>query len=168
MLLSEMVQEDLVTTELRARNKWDAIEELIDLLVITHELRVVNRAEVLEAVIARERTLSTGLEHGLAVPHGAVECVIDLLAVIGISHEGIPFDSLDGNPARLIVLLVIPKGAFRAQVSTLAGVARLARSKESRERIIAARTPREVMEAIYEIERPDREGRERSLPLSDE
>lgn len=168
MLLSEMVQEDLVTTELRANNKWDAIEELIDLLIATHELRVVNRSEVLEAVLARERTLSTGLEHGLAVPHGAVECVIDLLAVIGVSHDGIPFDSLDGKPARLIVLLVIPKGAFRSQVSTLAGVARLARSKESRERIVAARTPHEVMEAIYEIERPELANQERNRPPSDE
>ena len=125
MLLSELIQEDLVKMNLEARNKWDAIEELVDLLVGAHELRLANRAEVLDTVFAREKSLSTGLEHGLAVPHGAVECVGDILAAVGLSAGGIPFDSLDGAPARLVVLLVIPRGAAQRHVRTLAGIARL-------------------------------------------
>ena len=72
MLLSEMIQPDVIKVGLEATNKWEAIEELTDLLIAAHELRMTDRTEVLEAINTRERSLSTGLEHGLAVPHGAV------------------------------------------------------------------------------------------------
>lgn len=155
MLLSELIQEDLVKMNLEARNKWDAIEELVDLLVGAHELRLANRAEVLDTVFAREKSLSTGLEHGLAVPHGAVECVGDILAAVGLSAGGIPFDSLDGAPARLVVLLVIPRGAAQRHVRTLAGIARLASNQGLRNRILDAQTPAEILEAIYLLEQED-------------
>jgi len=152
MLLSELIQPDLIKLNMEARNKWDAIEELIDHLISAHELRMTNRQEVVDAVFAREHSLSTGLEHSLAVPHGAVDCVNDILAGIGISNEGIPFESMDGKPARLIVLLVIPKGAFQRHVRTLAGIARLARNQHLRERILSAQSEDEVMDVIFELE----------------
>lgn len=152
MLLSELIQPDLIKLGMEAHNKWDAIEELIDHLITAHELRMTNRQEVLDAVFARERSLSTGLEHSLAVPHGAVDCVSDILAGIGISDDGIPFESLDGKPARLVVLLIIPKGAFQRHVRTLAGIARLARNQDLRERILDAKSEDDVMNVIYELE----------------
>jgi len=155
VLLSELIQEDLVKMDLEASNKWDAIEELVDLLISSHELRLTNRAEVVDTVFAREKSLSTGLEHGLAVPHGAVECVGDILAAVGLSKNGIPFDSLDGNPARLVVLLVIPKGAAQRHVRTLAGIARLASNQGLRQRILEAQSPSEILEAIYILEQEE-------------
>jgi mannitol/fructose-specific phosphotransferase system IIA component (Ntr-type) len=152
LLLSELIQEDLVKLGLEAADKWEAIELLIDHLIGVHELRLTDRGEVLNAVVARERSLSTGLEHGLAVPHGAVECVKDIIACLGVSRQGIPFESLDGKPAYLVALLVIPKGAFQQHVRTLAGIARLASNPELRAKIIQAASPKEVLEAIYELE----------------
>lgn len=151
MLLSEMVQEDLVKVGLEATNKWEAIEELVDLLILHHELRLSDRSDVLEAVVTREKSLSTGLEHGLAVPHGSVDCVGDIIVAMGTSR-GVPFDSVDGNPAQLIVLLVIPKNKFERHVQTLSGIARLARNRDLRERIYTATTPEEIVAAIYEFE----------------
>lgn len=151
VLLSEMVQEDLVKVGLEATNKWEAIEELIDLLIAQHELRLNDRSEVIDAIFTREKSLSTGLEHGLAVPHGSVDCVSEIVATMGTS-KGVPFDSVDGNPAQLVVLLVIPKGKFQRHVRTLAGIARLARNQKLRERIYSAQSPMEVVEAIYEFE----------------
>jgi PTS system fructose-specific IIC component len=151
MLLSEIIQ-----IGLEAHSKWEAIEELIDLLINAHELRMVDRAEVTEAVMNRERSLSTGLEHGLAVPHGAVTCVHDILVSLGISRDGVPFESVDGTPARLVVLLVIPQGSFQRHVRTLATIARLASDRELRERVYNAEAPEEVMEAIAELESSSR------------
>lgn len=151
MLLSEMVQEDLIKVGLEATTKWEAIEELIDLLIAQHELRLSDRSEVIDAIFTREKSLSTGLEHGLAVPHGSVDCVSEIVATMGISN-GLPFDSVDGKPAQLVVLLVIPKGKFQRHVRTLAGIARLARNQKLRERIYGAKSPTEVVEAIYEFE----------------
>lgn len=152
MTLSELVQPDLVKIKLEARNKWAVIEELVDHLITNHELRLADRREVVDALFTRERSLSTGLEHGLAIPHGAVDCVNDIIAAIGVCPEGIPFESTDGKAARLIVLLVIPKGAFQQHVRTLAGIARLASSPSLRERIITATTAEELLKVIYEFE----------------
>jgi len=156
MLLSEIIQPDLIKIGLEAHSKWEAIEELIDLLINAHELRMVDRAEVTEAVMNRERSLSTGLEHGLAVPHGAVSCVHDILVSLGISRAGVPFESVDGQPARLVVLLVIPQGSFQRHVRTLATIARLASDRALRERVYNAQRPEEVMEAIAELESSSR------------
>ena len=155
MLLSELIQEDLIKLELEATNKWDAIEELIDLLISAHELRLTNRSEVVDAIFAREKSLSTGLEHALAVPHGAVDCVGDILAAVGLSRLGIPFDSLDGQPARLVVLLVIPRGAAQRHVRTLAGIARLASNPELRSKILDSESATDILDAIYLLEQEE-------------
>lgn len=152
MTLSEMIHEDVIKVGLRAATKWEAIEELVDLLIDAHELHENDRAEVIEAVVARERSMSTGLEHGLAVPHGAVECVGTIVVSLGVSKTGIPFDTADGSPATLIALLVIPKGKFQRHVRSLAAIARLASSPQLRERIVAASTPAEVFRVICEQE----------------
>lgn len=159
MLLSELIQEDLIKLSLEATNKWDAIEELVDLLISAHELRLTNRAEVVDAVFVRERSLSTGLEHGLAVPHGTVDCAGDILAAVGLSTDGIPFDSLDGKPARLVVLLVIPRGAAQRHVRTLAGIARLASNPELRKKILDAHSASDILGAIYLLEQQEESAR---------
>ena len=152
MLLTELLRDDLIKIGLEAANKWEAIEELVDLLIATHELRLTDREEAIEAIVARENSLSTGLEHGLAVPHGAVNCVEEILACMGASRAGIPFESLDGKPARLVVLLVIPKDRFQRHVRTLAGIASLGANADMRERIFGARGPEGVMAAIDEAQ----------------
>jgi len=158
VLLSELIQEDLIQLGLEAADKWEAIEVLVDRLIAAHELRLPDRGEVLAAVTARERSLSTGLEQGLAVPPGAVACVRDIIACLGVSPAGVPFASLDAQPAHLIALLVIPRGAFQRHVRTLAALARLASNPELRRRIIEASSAREVIAAIHELELAAAEG----------
>jgi len=148
MLLTELIREDLIKIGLEAKNKWEAIEELIDLLISAHEVSLMHRNEIIEAVSARERSLSTGLEYGLAVPHGAVGCVDDILAALGTAPQGIPFESFDGKPAKLVILLLIPQGDFQRHVRTLAGIAKLGSISDLRESIFLARTPAEAMEVL--------------------
>jgi mannitol/fructose-specific phosphotransferase system IIA component (Ntr-type) len=153
VLLSELIQEDVIRVGLEARDKWEAIEELVDMLIAAHEIRIADRAEVIDAVLAREHSLSTGLKYGLAVPHGAVECVTDVVAAMATSSAGIPFESVDDSPARLVVLLVIPRGSFQQHVRTLAGVSRLATLPVIRDRILAAHTPAEVVAVLHSLEK---------------
>ena len=152
MQLSELIQEEVIKVGLTARDKWEAIEELVDVLVAAHEIRLADRPAVIEAVNIRERSFSTGLKYGLAVPHGSVDCVGEILAALGTSQEGIPFESADGLPARLLILLVIPKNSFQQHVRTLAGVSRLATRPELRERVLAAPTARELAAVIHDLE----------------
>ena len=152
MQLTELIREDLVTVDLQAADKWETIEELVDLLISMHELRLSDRDEVIEAVTGRERSLTTGLEHGLAVPHGVVRCVDDVLAALGVSKTGIPFDSLDGQPAKLVILILIPDGAFQRHVRTLAGIAKLGSTPHLRDRIFEAKTPADVMNTLRQAD----------------
>ena len=86
----------------------------------------------------------------LAVPHAAVSCVDSIVAAVGLSRRGIPFDSLDGGDARLIVLLVIPRGRFQSHLRTLTGIAKLASDTETREKLLASASADEVMRHVYE------------------
>jgi mannitol/fructose-specific phosphotransferase system IIA component (Ntr-type) len=147
--LSELIQEDVIKVGLEARDKWEAIEELVDTLVAAHEIRLNDRPAVLDAVNIRERSYSTGLKYGLAIPHGSVDCVKELIAALGTSEKGIPFESADGAPARLIILLVIPKSSFQQYVPTLAGISGLATAPELREAILSAATASEVAALLH-------------------
>ena len=152
MLLSELLQPDVVKVGLEARDKGEAIGELVDLLVAAHEIRLHDRPFVLEAVLERESSMSTGLKYGLAVPHGTVDCVTDIIAALATSSAGIPFDSADGEPARLLILLVIPRGTFPRHVRTLAGISRLATRTDLQKRVLGASSAEEVIAAIHELE----------------
>jgi mannitol/fructose-specific phosphotransferase system IIA component (Ntr-type) len=107
---------------------------------------------VIEAVRIRENSFTTGLKYGLAVPHGSVDCVQEIVAALGTSANGIPFESADGQPARLVILLVIPKGSFQQHVRTLAGVSRLATRPELRERVLSAATAQDIAAVIRDVE----------------
>ncbi|MHC4677507.1 MAG: PTS sugar transporter subunit IIA [Planctomycetota bacterium] len=148
MRLTEILREDIIKVNLDATNKWEAIQELVDLLISAHELRLTDRNEIIEGVFTRERSLSTGLEHGIAVPHAVENCVEDIIAALGTSQAGIPFESHDGKPAKLIILLLIPQGAFQRHVRTLAGIARLGTNPELRNQLFDAKTPAEIMDVL--------------------
>ena len=113
MRLTEFLSYTAVKTDLEARDKVAAIEELVDLLVEEHELGTVDRAAVIESVLTREESMSTGLEHGIAIPHGAVDSIDDVVAAMGISREGIDFQCLNGQPAHIIILLLLQQHTER-------------------------------------------------------
>ncbi len=105
-------------TRLLAETKAAAITELVELLDETGEISDCHAA--MEAIIAREEKMSTGLEKGIAIPHARTDSVQQLTAAVGIKREGIDFGSPDGEPARIIVLLLAPLNAPTPLLQTLA------------------------------------------------
>lgn len=108
-------------------DKWEAIENLVRHLVATGSLGEAESAEALEAVLRRERSMSTGMEKGIAIPHAAIPGLSQVAAVLGITPagQGIAFESMDGAPTELVVLLLIPKDQKLLHIRTLADVARI-------------------------------------------
>jgi len=119
---------------------------------LVHRDRVDKDAAVTinDAVLARERSMSTGMEHGIAIPHAAVDGVEDVVACLGIvrREEGLAFDSIDGQPTRLVVLLVIPRPKKLLHIRTLADIARVLGRDSVREALVAATSPTEAWEAL--------------------
>lgn len=143
---------------LLADTKAGVIAELIDLL--DEEGLVINRHEALSAVIAREEGLSTGLEHGVAIPHGRTDAVARMVCAIGLRQEGVDFGSLDGRPARIVVLLLAPASAAAPQLRFIALIGRIL-NERGRAALLACDTAEDMYAVLTEGVRPEGAGRRR-------
>jgi len=123
MLLTEIVQASCVRVPLQSKDKNAAISELIDLLDTSGLL--ADKTAISEAVFAREQTRSTGIGSGIAIPHGKCNAVKELVMAIGIAHDPIDFDSIDGNPVSIVILLVSPTTQTGRHIQALATISRL-------------------------------------------
>ncbi len=155
MKLSEFIRPELIKVGLEAEDKLEAITKLVDLMVEAEEIKAEHRDDILEVVFDRERSMSTGMERGIAIPHANSKLVDEVAGAIGISKKGIPFESLDEQDSDLIVLLVIPKDKFQKHVRTLAGIARLFNHDEMTTALRNAPTAEEVMNIIVTEEGKD-------------
>jgi mannitol/fructose-specific phosphotransferase system IIA component (Ntr-type) len=148
MRLGELLHEGSIKVNLQATTKKEAIEELVDLLVEAHEIPLSMRSHVLEIVSDREQEASTGMEYGIALPHGGTDRVEDMIVALGISPEGIPFQTRDGVTARIIILLIVPRRQFAGRVHTLGSIAVLFRDKTFRDELRAASDARTALRII--------------------
>jgi PTS system fructose-specific IIA component len=135
-------------------DKWDAIRQLVDHLVAGGRIPAARRDAILQAVLSRERSMSTGMENGIAIPHAAVEGIDDVVAAMGIvtREGGLAFESIDGRPTHVVVLLVIPKAKKLLHIRTLADVARVLGRNTVRESLIAAADRERALEVLVQGE----------------
>jgi Kef-type K+ transport system membrane component KefB/mannitol/fructose-specific phosphotransferase system IIA component (Ntr-type) len=140
------IEPDCITTDLKGNDKDAIITELVDLLAARGKLN--NRDDVLRDVFERERSMSTGMEHGIALPHGKSDGVDELRVVIGIKKGGIDFGSLDGEPSRLFIMVVAPRKTSGPHVQFLASISAILRVQATRQELLKAATAEEVVELL--------------------
>lgn len=155
MKLSEFLRPELIKVGLEAKDKWDAITQLIEMMVAANELKPEHREDIIEVVFDRERSMSTGMERGIAIPHANSSLIDEAVGALGISKSGIAFESLDDLPTQIIILLVIPKDKFQQHVRTLAGIARLLNHEQMTDALRAVSDPQEAMKIIKTEEDKD-------------
>ncbi len=148
MLLGEILHRGVIKPELAAQEKFAAIDELIEVLIEAKDLPHHLRDAVRGPVVARERSMSTGMEMGIALPHGSCDRIENMMGALGISPNGIDFDCLDGEPARLILLLVLPRHEFQIHVRTLAGISHLLQEATFRDALMTAKDPDTILKLI--------------------
>ncbi|PKL23271.1 MAG: PTS sucrose transporter subunit IIABC [Spirochaetae bacterium HGW-Spirochaetae-3] len=146
MSLSTILTEQTVATALRSRDKIGIINELLDLLVAAGA--VTDKPAALQAVLERERKMSTGMKYGIAIPHGKTASIASLVACVGVSEEPVPFDSLDDEPARIFIMTLSPPEKTGPHLQFLAEVSQLFKSDAKRSAAIAASTPAELLSII--------------------
>ena len=154
MSLASILSENLVLVDFVAKDKNEAIAKLVDVLVEQKKLAPEHRKAGLDALLNREKVGSTGLEHGVALPHAIVDAPGDAMAVLAVS-PGVAFLSADGQPARILVCVLIPRAQVAKHLRTLAGVAKLLSFEETREALLRAKSPREALCVVREVERQD-------------
>ncbi|HMO52336.1 MAG TPA: PTS sugar transporter subunit IIA [Kiritimatiellia bacterium] len=141
-----VLAKDTIIMRLKSDSKDGVIEELIDLLV--NSGRIKDRKAALKAVVDREKKMSTGLQNGIAIPHGKTDTIDSLVAAIGISPDGIPFESLDGQPAGIILLTVSPASRTGPHIQFLADISRVLHNDQTRQRVLHATSEEEVLELL--------------------
>jgi mannitol/fructose-specific phosphotransferase system IIA component (Ntr-type) len=152
MNLGHILSIDQILPEMEAVERMEAIVELVDLLVAKGHVQAGDRDVVLNALRAREDTMSTGIGFGIAIPHASSDRVNHVVAAFGRSSKGIEFDALDNAPVKFIVLFVVPKDQFQTHLRTLAAIAKFLNDRQVRERLGTAASAEEIL-SIFNAEK---------------
>jgi mannitol/fructose-specific phosphotransferase system IIA component (Ntr-type) len=150
LLLTELLTLERIKIPLEARTKDELLDELVG--VAAARAADADRDDMLRAVREREAVLSTGIGHGVAIPHGKSAAIPELRMAAGRVAEPLEFDALDGEPVSLFFLLIGPESAAGPHIKALSRISRLVRRDDVRERLNAARTAQEFMHALQEAE----------------
>lgn len=149
--LFELIEEKNVIFSFSASSKEDVIHKLVSHAASTDSISVSHEEEIAVALLNREKTMSTGIGSGVAIPHCSVAVVDELEMVLAISRDGILFDAVDHLPVHIFILLVVPKAKFQNHIKTLALIAKTLNDKVVREKIIAAKSYEELSEIFREL-----------------
>ncbi len=146
MRLTEILQPECVKVPLEATGKQAVIFELVDLLARNQMISQVD--EIKQAVWHREETRTTGIGHGLAIPHGKSACCQSLAMAIGKPAQPIDFNSIDGRPVNLVILLISPADQTGPHIQALAQISRMMTDNGFRAEMMSADSPQQVYQLI--------------------
>jgi mannitol/fructose-specific phosphotransferase system IIA component (Ntr-type) len=132
MNLADILSPAQIVPDLRATNRWEAIDELIDNLVTTGKIKPEHRVQVTAVVRKRETSMSTGIGFGIGIPHASTDLIYEVIGALGRSTKGVNFDALDDKPVNLVMLFLVPQGQFQKHLHTLAEIAKLLHKTEFR------------------------------------
>ncbi len=149
MTLMEILSGKSVIIGLKGQNKREILEELVNELEVGD--KITDRDKVLQAVLDREDIMSTGIGHGIAIPHGKSEYATTLGGVLGIKSEGVNFEALDGKKTYIFFLLVSPLNVSGPHIKALARISRVLKGEDFRQRLISISNSEEAL-AIIEAE----------------
>lgn len=145
MNLIDILNPECICSPLHATDKQNVINELVDVLVESGQ--VSDSDSLKNAVWTREQTRTTGIGHGLAIPHGKCSSMKGLAIAIGKPAAPIDFEAIDSQPVQLIVLLASPPDKTSDHIQALAHISRLMNNAEFREEIYNT----DSREKIYEL-----------------
>jgi mannitol/fructose-specific phosphotransferase system IIA component (Ntr-type) len=150
MELADILTEAQIIPDLRAINRWEAIDELISCLVATGKIQPGDRDAVTAAVKKRETSMSTGIGFGIGIPHASTELIYEVVGALGRSRAGVNFDALDNQPVKLIMLFLVPQGQFQKHLHTLANIAKLLHKADFRQTLEQATDAGMMLNAVRE------------------
>lgn len=144
----EFLQEEHIMTGLKAGDRSEAIAKLAAFLIRTHAVSGVTVDELVQSIEERERTLTTAIGEGVALPHARVPAGPEITGVMGICPSGIDFGAPDGEPVHVIIMIATPEEDEERHLEVMAAIMRMISDTEIRARLFMARNPEEAFEAI--------------------
>lgn len=150
MKIKGFLKKDLILPNLKAIDKQGALRELADMISVQDS--GLNNDAVLQALLAREKLGSTGMEDGVAIPHAKIQGLNNIVLAFGRSLRGIDFKSIDGKPTTLMFLLLAPEDATGLHLKVLARLSRLLKDIGFRGRLLSARGKEDIYKAMLDID----------------
>ncbi len=150
MDLGDILSSDQIITDLRAANRWEAIDELIGKLVATGKIKSKDQEAIAAVVKKRETSMSTGIGFGIGIPHASTDLIAEVVGALGRSKTGVVFDALDNQPVHLVMLFLVPQGQFQKHLHTLANIAKLLHRADFRQALEQAADADAMLKIIRE------------------
>jgi PTS system nitrogen regulatory IIA component len=136
MKIVDLIRRDMVVPALKATEKKSILEELASYMSEHHQR--IDRGALAKVLVEREQLASTAIGEGVAIPHGKLGAVGEIVACLGRAPDGVDFDSMDGQPTFLFFVLVAPESSTGAHLKALARISRVFKDPEFRRRLLAA------------------------------
>ena len=146
MNMKKPLSVETISLDLKGTTKDEILAEMVDLLAASGHIR--DKEAVLKAVAERERRMSTGMQNGIAIPHGKTDAVDCLIAALGIKRDGIDFGALDGQPSTIFVMTVSPDSRTGPHIQFLAEISRPLNDASVRAKILTATDPQTVLDLV--------------------
>ena len=148
MKVSKFIKIENIVPELKANNKTEILKELTG--VVSSNSSNLNYQKTLETIQERENLCSTAMDEGVAIPHGKLHGISNIIIAFGKSSKGIDFDSLDNKPTSLFILLLSPENSSKQHIQALAKISNIFKNNSLRENIINSDNAEEILELITE------------------
>ncbi len=146
--INDVLKKESVIPNLYSKTKSDVIRELSDKVATIYPN--FNRENLISVLLEREKLCSTAVDEGVAIPHGKMSGISSIIVAFGRSIEGIDFESLDGNPTHLFILLIAPENSSGVHLKLLARISRIFKNPDFRSRITKAGSQDEIYELILQ------------------
>ena len=147
----DYIDVEMINLDIKAKTKRDIIKELLE--SIKESKKIVDYDKCLSDLYAREELGTTGIGKNVALPHAKTEGVTDLLIGIGVSKNGINYNSIDEEDAKIFFMFLSPSGETQEYLKILARISRLIRENDFRTKIINAKTTSELLDVIEKAEK---------------
>ena len=151
MKITDLLSKSAIQLNGTANNKDEVIDKMVDLM--TQNGNIINRSEYKRIVLEREQAGSTGIGEGIAIPHGKTDAVSRPGLSAMVIPNGVNFDSLDGQPAKLIFLIAAPNTKDNVHLDVLSRLSTLLMDERFRNELLHADTPEEFLLCIDRAER---------------
>ena len=148
MKVSKFLKIENIVPEITASKKTDVLKELAG--IVTSNSSTLNYQKTLETLQQREDLCSTAMDEGVAIPHGKLRGISEIIIAFGKSTKGIDFDSLDNKPTSFFIMLLSPENSSKKHIQALAKISNIFKNKEFRDKILKLDNAEEILELITE------------------
>jgi fructose-specific phosphotransferase system IIA component len=156
MKITDVLEEQFVRTNLPGTSKEEIIDSMINL--IGNSKNVLDKEKVRQAILEREKIMSTGVGNGFAIPHGKTDAVKDIVAAFAVTEHPVDYQALDEQPVRLVFLLIGRDSLVGPHIKLLSRISRLMNREEFRKELLISQTPKDVIELFRRQEATYLEG----------